>query len=61
MGLENASALQVAMTIAIFSAGFTWVGMGLGAGSRRHWEQYSEIAAGMLLIGLGVGSACGVL
>lgn len=59
LGLGNVSAFAVATTIALFSMGFTWVGMRLGASSRRQWERYSEIGAGVLLVGLGIANAFG--
>lgn len=57
LGLGDVSALAVATTIALFSTAFTWVGMRLGASSRRHWERYSQIGAGVLLVGLGLASS----
>lgn len=59
LGMGGADPLLVAATIAVFSAGFTWLGIGLGQTSRRHWEQYAKIGAGLLLIGLGVANALG--
>lgn len=59
LGLGDVKPLQVAATIMVFSVLFTWVGMGVGASSRRHWERYSEIGAGVLLIALGGASAAG--
>jgi len=50
IGLEEATPLIVAGVIAVFSMLFTWVGIRLGASSRRHWEQFAEIGAGILLL-----------
>ncbi len=50
LGLGSISALLVAGVIAFFSMLFTWIGIQLGDSSRKHWEQYAEIGAGLLLI-----------
>ncbi len=50
LGLDNISPLLLAGTIAFFSMLFTWIGIQLGDSSRKHWEQYAEIGAGILLI-----------
>ncbi|MFO8237169.1 MAG: manganese efflux pump, partial [Prochlorococcaceae cyanobacterium] len=39
LGLGGSNPLAVATTIAWFSVLFTWIGMGLGRTSRRHWER----------------------
>jgi putative Mn2+ efflux pump MntP len=53
--------LAVAGTIAVFSMGSTWIGVGLGSELRRHWEQRAEIASGILLTSLAIGTAAGWL
>jgi manganese efflux pump family protein len=59
LGLDGLSALWVALTIAVFSMAFTWVGIGLGGEMRRHWERRAKLGAGVLLICLGIASAVG--
>jgi putative Mn2+ efflux pump MntP len=61
LGLGRMDPLVVATTIAAFSAAFTWVGLGLGDASRRHWERWSAVGAGLLLVALGVADALGVV
>ena len=61
LGLDSADPLAVASTIAVFSVGFTLVGISLGARSARHWEQAAKIGAGALLTALGVTTATGVM
>jgi putative Mn2+ efflux pump MntP len=61
LGLGSVDPLAVAATIAAFSATFTWVGLGLGNASRRHWERWSAVGAGVLLVALGVADALGVI
>ncbi len=61
LGLGQADPLLVASTIAFFSVLFTWVGIGLGDMSRRHWERRAKLASGVLLLGLGVANAVGWL
>lgn len=50
LGLEGMNALIIAGIISVCSMLFTWIGIHLGASSRRHWEQYAEIGAGVLLL-----------
>jgi manganese efflux pump family protein len=52
LGLRGADPLRVALTISLFAMCFTWVGIRIGSVTRRHWEQYAEIGAGILLLGL---------
>lgn len=54
LGLRQAPALLVAAVIACFACFFAWWGLSLGAASRRHWERYSKIATGLLLILLAI-------
>ena len=61
LGLGLVDPLVVATTIAGFSAAFTWVGLGLGDASRRHWERWAAVGAGGLLVALGVADALGVI
>jgi|SRR6056297_2278414 len=61
LGLGRVDPLVVATTIAVFSAAFTWVGLGLGDASRRHWERWSAVGAGGLLVALGVADALGLV
>ena len=56
LGLTGMEPLLVATTIALFSLVFTWLGMHLGAKARRHWQQYTELGAGILLLGLAMAS-----
>jgi manganese efflux pump family protein len=50
LGLQRISPLAVAATIAVFSMGFTWLGLRLGNVSRRRWELHAQWTAGALLI-----------
>lgn len=61
LGLAGAAPVLVAATIAACSAAFTWLGLGLGSSSRRHWERGAEVGAGALLVGLGVIDMLGFL
>lgn len=59
LGLESVPPLALAATIVVFSSTFTFLGVTLGDDLRRHWERRTEIAAGILLIGLGIAVAAG--
>lgn len=61
LGLGNANPLLVASTIAVFAVVFTLAGIRIGAVSRRHWEQRAKIGSGVLLLGLGIANALGVM
>ncbi len=61
LGLGRVEPLALASTIAVSSMAFTWVGIGLGNDMRRHWERRSELAAGGLLICMGIAAAAGWL
>lgn len=61
LGLMGQEPLWVASTIAIFSVGFTWLGLQAGSQARRHWEHYVEMGAGILLVGLAAASVLGWL
>jgi putative Mn2+ efflux pump MntP len=61
LGLDNADPLAVASTIAVFAVGFTLAGITLGAKSAQHWEQAAKIGSGVLLTGLGVATATGMM
>jgi putative Mn2+ efflux pump MntP len=61
LGLIGTEPLLVAAVIAAFSMTFTWLGIQLGAITRRHWERYAEIAAGLLLLGLALSAWLGWL
>lgn len=50
LGLRGTEPLVVAATISVFSMAFAWVGIGLGHASRRHWERFAELGAGLLLL-----------
>ena len=52
LGLKGADALRIALTISLFAMCFTWIGIRIGSAARRHWEQYAEFGAGVLLLGL---------
>ncbi len=56
LGLSGMEPLLVAATIALFSMVFTWLGVHLGARARRHWQRYTELGAGILLLGLATAS-----
>jgi putative Mn2+ efflux pump MntP len=56
LGLGQIEPLVLATTIAVFSTAFTWVGISLGDEMHRHWERRVEVAAGALLIGLGIAT-----
>ena len=58
-GLEQIPPVALAATIAVFSSVFTFIGVTVGNGLRRHWERRTEIASGVLLIGLGIAVAAG--
>ena len=59
LGLGSVDPVLVAASIAACSVVFTWVGLRLGNSSRRHWERRSAVAAGILLVALGVADALG--
>lgn len=61
LGLGQIEPLVLATTIAVFSTGFTWAGISLGNEMRRHWERRAQVAAGALLVGLGIASLAGWL
>jgi putative Mn2+ efflux pump MntP len=61
LGLGDLPPLAVAGTIAVFSMASTWIGVGLGSELRRNWEQRAEIASGILLTCLAIGTAAGWL
>lgn len=50
LGLRGTEPLVVAATIGVFSMAFAWVGIGIGRASRRHWERFAELGAGLLLL-----------
>ena len=59
LGLESIPPLALASTIVVFSSVFTFIGVTVGDDLRRHWEQRTEVIAGLLLIGLGIAVAAG--
>lgn len=59
LGLGDASPVVVATAIMLFSVTFTWIGIGVGAAGRRHWERYAEFGAGGLLVALGIAAGAG--
>ena len=59
LGLAEIPPLALAATIVVFSSAFTFIGVTVGNDLRRHWERRTEIAAGLLLIALGVAVAAG--
>lgn len=54
LGLTRLSPLSVATTIAVFSMGFSWLGMRLGCQARRHWEKWAKVGSGALLLALAI-------
>ncbi|TVP53660.1 MAG: hypothetical protein EA351_14895 [Gemmatimonadales bacterium] len=60
-GLREFPPVLLASVIATFSAVFALVGIEVGRRMRRHWEGTAAIAAGLLLIGLGVATTLGWL
>ncbi len=61
LGLVNTRALPVAAAIMVFSVAFTIIGIKTGDIFKRRWEKPAEIAAGFLLILLGLATATGWL
>lgn len=59
LGLGGAPPLLIASVIVVFSLAFTWLGLHLGSTSRKHWEQYAEVGAGVLLLLLGMAKWVG--
>jgi putative Mn2+ efflux pump MntP len=50
LGLRHFNPLLIASVIAVFSAAFTWFGLGVGSAARRNWERHAKTAAGSLLL-----------
>ncbi|MDX5347252.1 MAG: manganese efflux pump MntP family protein [Hymenobacteraceae bacterium] len=46
---EQLNPLLLATTIATFSIVYTWLGLKTGNKVQRHWQNYAEVAAGLLL------------
>jgi putative Mn2+ efflux pump MntP len=59
LGLASIPPLVLATTIVLFSSTFTFIGVTVGNDLRRHWERRTEIAAGVMLIVLGIAVALG--
>jgi putative Mn2+ efflux pump MntP len=60
LGLERREApLRIAATIGAFSMAFMWGGLRLGDKARRHWERYARVAAGVLLVAVGIALGLG--
>ncbi|MFW5869717.1 MAG: manganese efflux pump MntP family protein [Planctomycetota bacterium] len=51
----------LASVIAVFSASYGYFGLRIGDRARRHWEQYAQIGAGVVLIGLAAAMVIGWL
>lgn len=52
LGLGGLSPLAMALTIMSFSVLFSWIGLEIGARSRRSYETPTEIMSGLLLLGI---------
>jgi manganese efflux pump family protein len=54
--LRNEPALLVGFTVMTIVLGMTYLGMRLGSKAHRRWERWATVAAGFLLICLGIGT-----
>jgi manganese efflux pump family protein len=59
LGLRGHDPISVALVIGFFSGAFAWLGMTLGARTGHRWERAVKVAAGVLLVTLGVAVGLG--
>ena len=61
LGLGGIAPLLMAVTIMTFSVIFSWVGIEIGARSRRNYETLAELVSGLFLLGVAWADWIGVI
>jgi manganese efflux pump family protein len=56
LGLRNEPALLVGLTVMSAVTAMTYLGLRIGRKANRHWERWATVGAGILLVGLGIGT-----
>lgn len=52
LGLGETPAIVMAAVIMVFSVGFTWVGLKIGANAKRHYAVLAEASGAAILLGI---------
>lgn len=61
LGQSNLNPLHMSATIALFSAGYAWLGLSIGDRAHKRWTSWASAGTGVLLTGLAIASSLGWL